>query len=325
MPGQRAANLTRQLLAFSRRQLLAAAGRVAELARDRAGAHARPAGWAPTVTLETELDPALGNVLVDPARLEQVLVNLVLNAREAMPRGWPDPDHHRQLARRGRAARAAPVRDTSRSGSAIPASGWMTRPRAESSSRSSRPSRPGAEPVSASRPCTASWSRVAGTSRLRARPGEGSTFGIHLPRLPGARDRRSREQRAAAVGKETLLLVEDETPVRESVRRLLEWHGYTVLEARNGADALEIYEDDQHGIDLVLTDLVMPEMGGHELVERLRARNPGAAGGVHVGLRRPAIDEQRGGANGHGFVEKPFTVETLMQRLREVLEGSGKA
>ena len=103
------------------------------------------------------------------------------------------------------------------------------------------------------------------------------------------------------VGKGTLLLVEDETPVRESVRRLLEWHGYTVLEARNGADALEIYEGNEHGIDLVLTDLIMPGMGGHELVERLRARRPELPGGVHVGIRRQGHDEQRGGAKRHGL------------------------
>ena len=115
--------------------------------------------------------------------------------------------------------------------------------------------------------------------------------------------------------------MEDEATVRSSVRRLLEWHGYPVLEARNGTDALRVYEDNERGIDLVLTDLVMPEMGGQELVERLRARQPGSAGGVHVGLCRK--DDLRATARmppGTGFVEKPFTVETLMRRLREVLD-----
>jgi CheY-like chemotaxis protein len=122
------------------------------------------------------------------------------------------------------------------------------------------------------------------------------------------------------VGTETLLLVEDEAAVRSSVRRLLEWHGYTVLEARNGAEALRIYEGHEEAIDLVLTDVAMPEMGGHELVERLRARRPDLRVLFMSGYAERAFISNGSMPAGTGYLEKPFTVETLMRRLREVLD-----
>jgi CheY-like chemotaxis protein len=122
------------------------------------------------------------------------------------------------------------------------------------------------------------------------------------------------------VGTETLLLVEDEAAVRSSVRRLLEWHGYTVLEARNGAEALRVYEAHAEDIDLVLTDVVMPEMGGHELIERLRQRHPEVRVLFMSGYAERALTNDGSIPAGTGYLEKPFTVETLMRRLREVLD-----
>ena len=160
-----------------------------------------------------------------------------------------------------------------------------------------------------------------GNITVESTPGEGATFGIHFPRYVGTAETPEPERRPTAGGKETLLLVEDEAPVRESVRRLLEWHGYTVLEARNGADALQIYDGNEQGIDLVLTDLIMPEMGGHELVERLRARHPELRVLFMSGYADKAMTSNGAMRRGTAYVEKPFTVELLMQRLREVLEG----
>ena len=123
------------------------------------------------------------------------------------------------------------------------------------------------------------------------------------PPVAGQPDRRSLPS-----GTETLLLVEDEAAVRASARRLLERHGYTVLEARHGADALRIVESGDRPIDLVLTDLVMPEMGGRELVERLRARHPAlkvlfmsgySERAVTVGRRHAARHRLRGEAVHH--------------------------
>jgi YesN/AraC family two-component response regulator len=104
------------------------------------------------------------------------------------------------------------------------------------------------------------------------------------------------------------------------VRRLLEWHGYTVLEARNGTEALGIYDAHEGTIDLVLTDVVMPEMGGHDLVERLRARRPDLRVLFMSGFAERAFTSDGSMPAGTGYLEKPFTVETLMRRLREVLD-----
>jgi CheY-like chemotaxis protein len=156
---------------------------------------------------------------------------------------------------------------------------------------------------------------------VESEPGEGTTFTIYLPQYQGSEPVSSPTGHPLSEGgTETILLVEDEPSVRASVRRLLEWHGYTVIEARNGVDAVGIYEDHEANIDLVLTDLVMPEMGGSELIERLRARRPGLKVLFMSGYAEQAALPNGSVPRGSGFVEKPFTVETLMRRLRQVLD-----
>jgi two-component system NtrC family sensor kinase len=156
---------------------------------------------------------------------------------------------------------------------------------------------------------------------VESQPGQGSEFTIYLPRYTGAEPALTTAEREVPQGgSETLLLVEYEATVRSSVRRLLEWYGYRVIEAGNGREALRIYEDNPEAIDLVLTDLVMPEMGGHELVEQLRMRNPALRVVFMSGYTERAILNDSSMPPGTGFVEKPFTVDTLMRRLREVLD-----
>jgi CheY-like chemotaxis protein len=153
-------------------------------------------------------------------------------------------------------------------------------------------------------------------------PGRGSTFTILLPRHLGAEPSAASkaDRRRLPGGTETLLLVEDEAAVRSSARRLLERQGYTVLEARHGADALRIVEESGRQIDLVVTDLVMPEMGGKELAERLRTYRPGLKVLFMSGYTEKAIAAGGVMPPNTGFVEKPFTVEQLMRRLREILD-----
>jgi two-component system cell cycle sensor histidine kinase/response regulator CckA len=320
--GQRAAGLTRQLLAFSRRQLL----------------HPRVVSLNTTVTelepmlqrllgvgvrLETELASDLGNVLADPAQLEQALVNLVLNAREAMPEGGllristtnvePDPAQEDNGNQPG-AYIALTVSDTGVGMDPATQSRifepFFTTKRAASGRGLGLSTVHGIVEQS------------GGQVVVSSEPGQGTAFTIYLPRYWGPEPAIGiADQRLPQVGTETLLLVEDEAAVRASVRRLLEWHGYTVLEARNGEDALRVYEANQSGIDLVLTDLIMPEMGGHELVEHLRARDPNLRVLFMSGYTERAFTSNGSMPSGTGFVEKPFTVETLMRRLREVLDG----
>jgi CheY-like chemotaxis protein len=277
----------------------------------------------PAVTLETELDPALGNVLVDPARLEQVLVNLVVNAREAMPEGG-----HIRISSANRRVEAAPGERGGRVQPQEYVSLWV-----KDTGIGMDPDIKSRifEPFFTTKPVGSGIGlglstaygiveQSGGHITVESAPGEGTTFGIHFPRHIGAAETPEPQRPPTAGGKETLLLVEDEAPVRESVRRLLEWHGYTVIEARNGADALQIYDGDEQEIDLVLTDLVMPGMGGHELVEHLRARHPELRVVFMSGYADKTMTSNGAVRRDTAYVEKPFTVELLMQRLREVLD-----
>jgi two-component system cell cycle sensor histidine kinase/response regulator CckA len=317
--GQRAANLTRQLLAFSRRQILQPKVlSLNALVTELEPMLGRLAG--PGVTIETELDPALGSVLADPTRLEQALINLVVNAKEAMPEG-------------GRIRiSTANWRDEAAPGPGAPSqeqvSVWVSDTGiGMDAATQSRIFEPFFTTKQAGSGIGLGLSSVygiveqsGGNITVESAPGEGATFGIHFPRYEGAAETAEPERPPNPGGKETLLLVEDEAPVRDSVRRLLEWHGYTVIEARNGADALQIYDGDEQEIDLVLTDLIMPGMGGHELVEHLRARHPELPVVFMSGYADKAMMSNGAVRPGTAYVEKPFTVELLMQRLREVLD-----
>jgi PAS domain S-box-containing protein len=321
--GQRAAGLTRQLLAFSRRQLLHP--RIVSLnttVTDLEPMLQRLLGAG--VSLEIDLDPDLGKVLADPAQVEQALVNLVLNAREAMPEGGVlrittanlDPDPTAWQLENGTQPEAYVCITISDTGVGMDE---LTQSRIFEPFFTTKRTASGRGLGLAT--VYGIVEQSGGQIAVDSAEGEGTTFTIYLPRYWGPEAAvGTADQRLPQVGTETLLLVEDEAAVRASVRRLLEWHGYTVLEARNGEDALRVYEAHESGIDLVLTDLVMPEMGGHELVERLRARNPGLRVLFMSGYTERAFTSNGSMPPGTGFVEKPFTVETLMRRLREVLD-----
>jgi two-component system cell cycle sensor histidine kinase/response regulator CckA len=309
--GQRAAGLTRQLLAFSRRQVLHP--RVVSLnalATELEPMLGRLLGT--DVALDLLLDPTAGNVTVDPAQMEQALVNLIMNAREAMPRGG------RVSITTANAQLDAPyvaisVKDT---GSGMDAA---TKDRIFEPFFTTKHGSSGTGLGLAT--VFGIVEQSGGHINVESEPGLGSEFTIYLPGYTGSEPAVSTAQRELPQGgSETLLLVEDEATVRASVRRLLEWHGYRVIEAGNGTEALRIYEDNPGAIDLVLTDLVMPEMGGHELVERLRLSNPAIRVVFMSGYTEKMVAGNGSMPPGTGFVEKPFTVETLMRRLREVLD-----
>jgi PAS domain S-box-containing protein len=322
--GQRAANLTRQLLAFSRRQLL----------QPRAlSLNSAVMEWEPMlgriagsgVTLELDLDPALGSVWVDPARLEQVLVNLVVNAREAMPTGGTI-----RISTANSPLQPSAIQQDSGSDTGGYVSLWVSDTGiGMDTATQDRIFEPFFTTKQGSSGTGLGLSTVygiveqsGGKITVESTPGRGSTFGIHFPGYVGPEDPVSESPEPPAEGgKETLLLVEDETPVRESVRRLLERHGYTVIEARDGADALQLYDRNGGAIDLVLTDVTMPGIGGYELVQQLRARHPQLRVLFMSGYAEKAMVSNGVGRSGMGYVEKPFSVETLMRRLREVLEG----
>ena len=323
--GERAAALTRQLLAFSRRQVLqprvlslnTSVAELEPMLRRLLGAD---------VTLETALDPALGYVLADPGQLEQVLVNLVVNARDAMPNGG-----RVTVATANLQLQAA---DDAR-GNGVRPGAYVTLSVSDTGVGMDVPTQarifePFFTTKGAGKGTGLGLSTVYGIVEqsgghiaVESAPGRGATFTIFLPRHVGAaaNDGAREDRRGLPSGTETLLLVEDEAAVRGSVRRLLERQGYTVVEARHGADALRIVESGEWPIDLVLTDLVMPEMGGRELVERLRARQPALKVLYMSGYTERAVTVDGVMPPDTGFVEKPFTIEQLARRTREILDG----
>jgi PAS domain S-box-containing protein len=323
--GQRAAGLTRQLLAFGRRQVLqprvlslnACVVEVDAMLRRLVGA---------TVTLENELDPGLWHVLADPGQLEQVLVNLVINARDAMPDGGrltvTTANLHLTAAADARGNGVRPgayvtlsVSDTG-VGMDVPTQARIFDP-FFTTKESGKGTGLGLSTV------YGIVEQSGGHIEVESAPGQGATFTIFLPRHTGtlAAAAGPTDRRSFPRGTETLLLVEDEAAVRSSARRLLERHGYTVIEARHGADALRIVEAGDRAVDLVITDVVMPEMGGRELVERLRTRHPGIKVLFMSGYSERAVASDGVMPPGTGFVEKPFTIEQLTRRTRELLDG----
>jgi two-component system cell cycle sensor histidine kinase/response regulator CckA len=324
--GQRAAGLTRQLLAFSRRQVLQP--KVLSLntvVEGTEGMLRRLVGA--DILVDFTRDPGLWYVLADPNQIEQVLVNLVVNARDAMPRGGRIgvTTSNREL-KADAPERPNGVRPGAYVALEVIDTGVGIEPALQS--RIFEPFFTTKEP---GRGTGLGLSTVYGIVQqsgghvtVTSVPGKGATFTVLLPRHVGGEPAPASkiDRRRLPGGTETILLVEDEAAVRSSARRLLERQGYSVLEARHGADALRIVEESGRHIDLVVTDLVMPEMGGRELAERLRAHRPALKVLFMSGYTEKAIAAGGIMPPNTGFVEKPFTVEQLMRRLREILDDS---
>jgi CheY-like chemotaxis protein len=163
-----------------------------------------------------------------------------------------------------------------------------------------------------------------GCIRVESEPGAGTTFEIFLPRTDGESERGSNgpSESGTLTGSETVLVVEDQPAVRSVVRHALERVGYRVLEAENGEAALAIYEREGEGIDLVLTDMIMPRMSGRDLADRLRASQPGIPILFMSGYAADEVPQHNVLEPGTHLLEKPFTAEVLQQKVREVLDRS---
>jgi len=320
---QRASTLTRQLLALSRRQV--GQPRVLDLNAIISGMEKllrRALGE--DVTLETTLHPSLWPVKADPAQLEQVLLNLAVNARDAMPRG-------------GRFFIAtANCRQTEAAA--------LHLPRGEYVRLLVRDTGEGMDPEACRRifePFFSTKPREKGTGLglaivygivkqaggeifVDSRPGEGTAFAVYLPRSTGAPTAAPERPQAApsAAHRETILLVEDEEGVRRLVREMLARHGYTVLEAADGQEALRVFEREGERIHLLLTDVVMPHMSGRELALRLTARRPELKVAYMSGYTGDVIADYGVLEPGVILIQKPFTARLLLRRLREAL-GAG--
>jgi CheY-like chemotaxis protein len=261
---------------------------------------------------------------MDPGNLDQLLVNLILNARDAMPHGGTltIETGERQIAEGARSRRVRPgtyvmlaIHDTG-VGLEPEALSHLFEPPHSADPREQR----------AGLGLSIVYGIVrqsGGVVKVSSEPGQGSTIKVYLPRVEA--DEPAAEPEQPLRGEETVLVVEDEDSVRELVRYILEEHGHAVLTARHGRDALMIAERYERPIDLLVTDVVMPEMGGGELVERLTARRPNLKVLYISGYTNDEVLRRGVQGAGTGFLHKPFSADTLMLRVREVLKAAPAA
>lgn len=321
--GQRAAALTRQLLAFSRRQVLQpevldlnrVVTGISKMLRRLIGEH---------IELKTATASRLGNVKADPGQLEQVIVNLVVNSRDAMPRGGKltietknvelDETHPSM----GKFVHPGPyvlltVSDTG--------CGMDEETR-------SRVFEPFFTTKEKGKGTGLGLSTVFGIVKqsggyvwVDTELDVGTSFEVYLPRVDEevtSKPRTGAHLRPAASREaQTILVVEDEASVRTLTRRILEKNGYRVIAARQGAEGLNLSEQHSGPIDLVITDVVMPEMNGPDMIERITANRPHTKVLYMSGYTEKAVLSSLDPET--PFLHKPFTAKELNQKVREAL------
>ncbi len=325
--GERAAGLTRQLLAFSRRQVLQPVrldvNQVAEGLEPRLR---RILGEDIEFTLELARDT--GQVVADPGQLEQVLMNLVVNARDAMPEGGRLRVRTSAVELRDSWAQehvdvvpgAYAQIEVSDTGQGMDEA---TRARIFEPFFTTKPKERGTGLGLST--AYGIVKQSGGYIWVTSAPGRGTTFTIHLPRDRSGATPQARAASAAASarGTETVLVVEDEAALRELTRRFLESAGYTVITAMDGTQALEILRGAKRPVDLVLTDVVMPRVGGGRLAQELARHWPGIRVLYMSGYTDDTIENHGVLGPGMHFLPKPFTSDDLLCKVREVLDGPG--
>jgi PAS domain S-box-containing protein len=322
---ERASELTRQLLAFSRKQILEP--RPVKLTAVLQGME-RMLGrlLREDIALSLELAPDLGVVLADQGQLEQVIMNLAVNARDAMPEGGRLTFRAANVELPGSSFRGPHGLDPGRyviltvtdTGHGMDAA---TRARIFEPFFTTKPKGQGTGLGLAT--TFGIVRQTGGHVSVESEVGKGTTFTIYLPRTDQAlRPRTFLSGHASLTGSETILLVEDETQVRTVARSILTRAGYQVLEAANGEEALRIMTGEAPAIDLLLTDVVMPGMGGRELGERMSGLMPGLKVLYMSGYTDDAIVHHGVLEAGISLYQKPVTPHGLLRKLREVLDGA---
>jgi CheY-like chemotaxis protein len=276
-----------------------------------------------------EVLPAPGEAVVraDAAMMEQVLLNLAVNARDAMPRGG------RLTVRLSRETVAPPPTP----GKAPRAAGPFVCLTVTDTGCGIAPEilprifEPFFTTKEVGKGTGLGLATVYGIVQqhegwieVESQLGRGTTFRIYLPEADGAAERQAGDvpARAAGRGRETILVVEDEPAVRELVRDLLSQHGYRVLEAENGPRALEVWREHKARIALLLTDVVMPEsMNGRELAEQLCRERPGLKVIFTSGYSADVLGREQLLERGIRYVQKPFHPKSLVQAVRDCLDG----
>jgi len=322
----RAAELIRQLLAFSRRQMLQprvvgpaeiVSGTLPMLRR-LLGAH---------IDLVTHAQPGVGRIRVDPSQLEQVIVNLAVNARDAMPDGGRLAI---ETANAELDAGYAAVHADATPGSYVALIVSDTGSGMDAATQA-RIFEPFFTTKAIGQGTGMGLATVYGIVRqsggsiyVYSEPGRGTSFKVYLPRIE-AEDAGDATDAAAAgpipTGSEVILLVEDAAPVRDIAARVLASLGYRLLQAPNAAEALILADAFEGPIDLLLTDVTMPGMQGHHLAAQLRSQRPDMRVMFVSGFTESAAGRPGVAGAGSGFLAKPFTGGALARAVREALDG----
>jgi signal transduction histidine kinase len=323
---QRAANLTHQLLAFARRQVVAPRTlnlnevvlNLDKLLRRLINAD---------IELVTLPGQNLNFVKVDPGQIEQVMVNLVVNARDAMPQGGkltvrtenkvltPQYAYQHVDITPGDYV-CLSVSDTGM--------GMTDEIKARIFDPFFTTKEPGKGTGLGLATCYGIVKQNGGHIQVDSVPGKGTVFYIYLPSVPASEGERPTNEPTTTLpkGEESILLVEDEPAVRQIVTELLEQQGYTVFSAVNGEDALRLIdnEDLPQKLDLLLTDIVMPRLTGTALADKMRGRYADLRIVFMSGYADESLAKQGTLEAGTAFIQKPFTLEVLARKIRQVLD-----
>ncbi|HMD69759.1 MAG TPA: PAS domain S-box protein [Bryobacteraceae bacterium] len=321
--GERAASLTKQLLAFSRKQVIEP--RVLDLnatVRECAPMLQRLIGE--DVTLETRLDGSLGQTMADPDQIHQVIMNLAVNARDSMPDGGSIVIETRNVELNGEGSAA--VHPEARPGHYVLMSVTDTGQGMDETIRR-QIFDPFFTTKEVGKGTGLGLSTVYGIVRqsngwidVLSEVGVGTTFRIYLPRLGAGSVREETEVRPQAEGgSETILVVEDQDSVRFFTTDALNRHGYRVLESSNGDEAIAVARRHPGRLDMLLTDVVLPGMNGKELSERLRKTRPDLKVLFISGYTADVIADHGVLDRGVEFLRKPFSPEELAAKVRDVL------
>jgi two-component system, cell cycle sensor histidine kinase and response regulator CckA len=310
----RAAGLTQQLLAFSRKQVLeprivnlnvVVTGLVRMLRRT----------IGEDVELVTRLAPDLGRVRADPTQLEQVLLNLAVNARDAMPDGGRLTISTTNVQLGEVQVVRALVSDTGVGMSEEVLTNifepfYTTKAHGKGTGL-------GLATV------YGIIQQSGGQITVQSSPGQGSTFMVDLPQVSGEVEPFGASAAGAVrSGWQTILLVEDDEAVRGLTRRVLEQYGYRVLPAADGEGALALSRSDPELIHLLLTDVVMPGMNGPQLADRLRAERPGIRVMLMSGYAADSLEGRHAVGPDSAFLQKPFSPEALIRRVQHALDSA---
>ena len=326
--GDRAANLTRQLLAFGRKQILQPLPlSLNDIVTDMSKMLRRLIGE--DIQLSAKLATDLKRVKADPGQIEQVLVNLIVNARDAMPQGGKltietanaELDREYASTHVGVLAGAYVVLAVSDTGT-----GMDEQVRKQIFEPFFTTKEKGKGTGLGLSTVYGIVKQSGGNIWVYSEPNHGTTFKVYLPAL--ASTPKSSEVKVVEApmprGTETVLLVEDEEVVRGLARQILEDAGYRVLVAQQGEEAIRLCIEDAKEIHLLLTDVVMPGAGGKEVADRLGSLRPGIKVLFMSGYTDEAIVHHGVLDSNVKFIQKPFSPAALARKVREVLDSNGK-